>query len=83
MAVTRTPLGNFQTQQTCTACRGTGQTVDEYCGTCSGQGLVQKTKQVKISIPAGVEDGNKLRVRGEGDAGPKGGENPFFFFGEG
>eukprot|EP00520_Triparma_pacifica_P009996 CAMPEP_0118661798 /NCGR_PEP_ID=MMETSP0785-20121206/16482_1 /TAXON_ID=91992 /ORGANISM="Bolidomonas pacifica, Strain CCMP 1866" /LENGTH=414 /DNA_ID=CAMNT_0006555283 /DNA_START=18 /DNA_END=1262 /DNA_ORIENTATION=+ len=73
MAVTRTPLGNFQTQQTCTSCRGTGQTVDEYCGTCSGQGLVQKTKQVKISIPAGVEDGNKLRVRGEGDAGPKGG----------
>ncbi|GMH46694.1 hypothetical protein TrRE_jg4506, partial [Triparma retinervis] len=72
MAVTRTPLGNFQTQQTCTSCRGTGQTVDEYCGTCSGQGLVQKTKQVKISIPAGVEDGNKLRVRGEGDAGPKG-----------
>ena len=73
MAVTRTPLGNFQTQQTCSSCRGTGQTVDEYCGTCSGQGLVQKTKQVKISIPAGVEDGNKLRVRGEGDAGPKGG----------
>ena len=73
MAVTRTPLGNFQTQQACTSCRGTGQVVDEYCGTCSGQGLVQKTKQVKISIPAGVEDGNKLRVRGEGDAGPKGG----------
>ncbi len=73
MQVTRTPLGNFQTQQTCPACRGTGQTVDEYCPTCSGQGLVQKTKQVKISIPAGVENGNKLRVRGEGDAGPKGG----------
>ncbi|GMH89716.1 hypothetical protein TrST_g9844 [Triparma strigata] len=73
MAVTRTPLGNFQTQQTCSSCRGTGQTVDEYCGTCSGQGLTQKSKQVKISIPPGVEDGNKLRVRSEGDAGPKGG----------
>jgi molecular chaperone DnaJ len=73
VAVTRTPLGNFQTQQTCSACRGTGQRVEEYCSTCSGQGVVQKTKQIKVTIPAGVEDGNKLRVRGEGDAGPNGG----------
>jgi len=71
--VTRTPLGNFQTQQTCPSCRGTGQMVEEYCGTCTGQGLVSKTKQIKVTIPAGVENGNKLRVRGEGDAGPNGG----------
>ena len=71
--VTRTPLGNFQTQQTCPACRGTGQKIEEYCGTCGGQGVNQKTKQIKVTIPAGVEDGNKLRVRGEGDAGPNGG----------
>lgn len=71
--VTRTPLGNFQTQQTCPDCRGTGQRVEEYCGTCSGQGVVTNTKQIKVSIPPGVEDGNKLRVRGEGDAGPNGG----------
>uniref|UniRef100_A0A7S0GHN4 Uncharacterized protein n=1 Tax=Proboscia inermis TaxID=420281 RepID=A0A7S0GHN4_9STRA len=73
MQVTRTPLGNFQTQQVCPQCRGTGQKVDEYCGTCSGKGLMQKTKQIKVTIPPGVEDGNKLRVRGEGDAGPNGG----------
>merc|ERR1712129_650636 len=73
MQVTRTPLGNFQTQQTCPTCRGTGQQVEEYCGTCSGQGVFSKTKQIKVTIPAGVEDGNKLRVRGEGDAGPLGG----------
>lgn len=73
VAVTRTPLGNFQTQQTCATCRGTGQRVEEYCGTCSGQGVNQKMKQIKVTIPAGVEDGNKLRVRGEGDAGPNGG----------
>jgi len=73
MQVTRTPLGNFQTQQVCSACRGTGQRIEEYCGTCSGQGLNQKTKQIKVTIPPGVEDGNKLRVRGEGDAGPNGG----------
>mmetsp|Transcript_11417 Transcript_11417/g.17480 ORF Transcript_11417/g.17480 Transcript_11417/m.17480 type:complete len:429 (-) Transcript_11417:92-1378(-) len=71
--VTRTPLGNFQTQQTCPTCRGTGQTVEKYCGKCSGKGVVQKTKQIKVTVPAGVEDGNKLRVRGEGDAGPNGG----------
>jgi len=71
--VTRTPLGNFQTQQTCPNCRGTGQKVEEYCGPCGGQGLNQKTKQIKVTVPAGVEDGNKLRVRGEGDAGPNGG----------
>ena len=73
MQVTRTPLGNFQTQQTCSACRGTGQKVEEYCGTCSGEGTVSKTKQIKVDIPPGVEDGNKLRVRSEGDAGPSGG----------
>lgn len=73
MQVTRTPLGNFQSQQTCAKCRGTGQEVEEYCGTCSGQGIVNKTKQIKVTIPAGVEDGNKLRVRGEGDVGPNGG----------
>jgi len=73
MQVTRTPLGNFQTQQTCSACRGTGQRVEEYCGTCSGKGLTQKTKQIKVTVPPGVEDGNKLRVRGEGDSGPNGG----------
>ncbi|KAL7542968.1 hypothetical protein ACHAXR_012265 [Thalassiosira sp. AJA248-18] len=73
MQVTRTPLGNFQTQQTCASCRGTGQKIEEYCGTCSGEGTVSKTKQIKVDIPPGVEDGNKLRVRSEGDAGPNGG----------
>lgn len=71
--VTQTPLGNFQTQKTCPTCKGAGQIVEEYCVTCKGQGVRPRTKQIKVTIPAGVEDGNKLRVRGEGDAGPNGG----------
>lgn len=73
MQVTRTPLGNFQTQTTCPDCRGSGQSVDEYCVSCSGQGVQRKSKQVSVNIPCGVDTGNKLRVAGEGDAGSRGG----------
>jgi molecular chaperone DnaJ len=45
--VTRTPLGNFQTQTTCPQCRGSGQSVSDFCGSCSGQGLQRKSKQVR------------------------------------
>jgi len=73
MQVTRTPLGNFQTQTTCPTCRGSGQSVDAYCPKCSGQGVERKAKQVSVTIPCGVDTGNKLRVAGEGDVGPRGG----------
>ena len=73
MQVTRTPLGNFQTQAACPNCRGAGEIIDEFCPKCSGAGVVQVAKQVTLTIPAGVESGQKLRVRGEGDAGPGGG----------
>lgn len=73
MQVTQTPLGSFQTQTTCPTCRGTGQSVEAYCPACSGQGVVRKAKQVNVNIPCGVDDGVKLRVTGEGDAGTKGG----------
>ncbi|KAG5179312.1 hypothetical protein JKP88DRAFT_187998 [Tribonema minus] len=66
--VQRTPLGAFQTQTSCPVCRGSGQRVEEYCGTCGGRGLVETAKQVKVKIPAGVDTGTKLRVRNEGDA---------------
>jgi len=73
MQVTRTPLGNFQTQTMCPNCRGSGQSVDAYCSLCGGQGVQRKSKQVSVNIPCGVDTGNKLRVAGEGDAGSKGG----------
>ena len=68
-----TILGRMQQQARCPTCGGTGQVVDKYCGSCDGKGVNQKSKQLTITIPPGVEDGNRLRVRGEGDAGPKGG----------
>jgi curved DNA-binding protein CbpA len=55
------------------ALQGSGQIIDEYCGTCSGRGRVQKSKQLMITIPPGVDNGSRLRIRKEGDAGPKGG----------
>eukprot|EP01084_Bolivina_argentea_P204119 348534_1 len=69
----KTPLGTFQTQMTCPKCRGEGKQVEEHCGACSGQGAVEKSKQTKVRVPAGIDDGAKLRIRGEGDAGPRGG----------
>ena len=59
MQVVRTPLGMLQQQSVCPQCQGTGEIVDEYCGTCSGRGRVQKNKQLKITIPAGVDNGSR------------------------
>lgn len=69
----QTILGTMQQQGRCASCNGEGTTVDKYCGTCDGRGLERKSKMLSVNIPAGVQDGNRLRVRGEGDAGPKGG----------
>lgn len=71
--VVRTPLGMFQQTSTCNACRGTGEVVDEFCASCGGRGRMQATKQLMITVPPGVDTGSRLRVRGEGDAGPRGG----------
>jgi len=68
-----TILGRMQQQARCPTCGGSGTVVEKYCGSCDGKGVNKKSKQLTITIPPGVEDGNRLRVRGEGDAGPKGG----------
>ncbi|HHP7246075.1 MAG TPA: DnaJ C-terminal domain-containing protein, partial [Elainellaceae cyanobacterium] len=70
---TRTPFGSFTQVSVCPTCNGVGQVIEEKCDTCSGSGQKQETKKLKITIPAGVDNGTRLRVSGEGDAGQRGG----------
>ncbi len=65
--------GFFQVSSTCPQCHGEGEIVKEPCNDCSGTGLVEKTKKVAIKIPAGVDRGAKMRLRGEGEGGRRGG----------
>jgi molecular chaperone DnaJ len=70
---TRTPFGSFTQVSTCPTCNGTGQMIEEKCDTCGGNGVHQVTKKLKITIPAGVDNGTRLRISGEGDAGQRNG----------
>jgi molecular chaperone DnaJ len=70
---TRTPFGSFAQVSVCPTCNGSGQMIEDKCDVCSGRGLKQETKKLKITIPAGVDSGLRLRVSGEGDAGLRGG----------
>ena len=70
---TRTPFGSFTQVSVCPTCNGTGQMIEEKCEVCSGNGQRQETKKLKITIPAGVDNGTRLRVSGEGDAGQRSG----------
>jgi len=68
----RTPFGVFQTQTTCSKCKGEGKTIKEECPDCDGRGVVKKTKKITIKIPKGTEEGTNLRVQGMGEAGENG-----------
>lgn len=65
--------GFFQVSSTCPQCHGEGQIVTDPCNDCNGAGLVEKTKKVSIKIPGGVDTGARMRLRGEGEGGRKGG----------
>ena len=69
----RMQQGFFQVQQTCPKCRGRGKTISDPCGSCRGQGLVEKTKTLSVKVPPGVDTGDRIRLSGEGEAGPAGG----------
>jgi molecular chaperone DnaJ len=69
----RAQQGFFTVERTCPGCHGVGQIIDKPCRTCAGQGRVRRDKTLKVNIPAGVEDGTRIRLSGEGEAGTRGG----------
>ncbi|MFD0738150.1 molecular chaperone DnaJ [Lysobacter koreensis] len=64
--------GIFSMQQACPHCDGRGQSISNPCGDCRGQGRVERTKTLQVKIPAGVDNGDRIRLAGEGEAGPAG-----------
>lgn len=65
--------GFFRVQTTCPQCRGEGTVITEPCNDCHGQGLIRKSKKLSLKIPAGVDTGARMRLKGEGEGGRKGG----------
>ncbi len=68
----RVSQGFFSLQQTCRRCGGEGQIIADPCRRCRGQGRVEKPKTLSVRIPAGVDEGDRIRLAGEGEAGPRG-----------
>ena len=69
----RAQQGFFTIERTCPTCHGAGRVIENPCRVCSGQGRVRREKNLSVSIPAGVEDGTRIRLAGEGEAGMRGG----------
>ena len=69
----RMQQGFFQVQQTCPTCRGRGKSISDPRTDCQGQGRVEKTKTLSVKVPPGVDTGDRIRLSGEGEAGPEGG----------
>jgi len=65
--------GFFTLERTCPSCQGRGQVIESPCGSCSGSGRVMRERTLSVNIPAGVEDGTRIRLAGEGEAGVRGG----------
>lgn len=73
--VQQTMLGAMQSRVVCPECNGEGKTIDQACSACGGEGIVKKTEVVSFHIPAGVQDGMTLTMRGQGNAARHGGVN--------
>ena len=71
----RTMFGTFASRTTCSRCDGKGSIYSEVCGKCRGKGTITKDTDIEVKVPAGVDDGNQLRVPGKGEAGSNGGPN--------
>ncbi len=71
--VRQTPLGQFVTQATCTMCAGEGHVISQPCATCGGRGRHEVERKLTVKVPAGVDDGSRIRIGGNGEAGIRGG----------
>jgi molecular chaperone DnaJ len=71
--VRRSMLGQLVTAAPCHACAGTGQLIPSPCTTCSGDGRVRSTRHIEVEVPAGIDDGHRLRLSGRGPAAPRAG----------
>jgi molecular chaperone DnaJ len=69
----RASQGFFTIERTCPSCQGRGEIINDPCGSCSGSGRVMRERTLSVNIPAGVEDGTRIRLAGEGEAGMRGG----------
>ncbi len=69
-----TIFGIIQQETVCATCEGRGKVYDHKCGECSGHGFTEKTEEIEVDIPAGIRNGDRVRVAGKGDAGYRGGE---------
>jgi molecular chaperone DnaJ len=69
----RARQGFFVVEQTCPTCRGVGETIADPCPACRGEGRVEKRKSLSVNVPAGVDEGTRIRLAGEGEAGVRGG----------
>ena len=70
----RTPFGVMQSTAECPKCSGRGKIIHQPCPKCRGLGLVRRSKSIKVSVPAGIDDGQTISIRGQGNAGVNGGE---------
>ena len=68
----RASQGFFTVERTCPNCSGTGQVITDPCSSCNGEGRVRKNRKIEVSIPAGVEEGSRIRLSGEGASGQNG-----------
>ncbi|GAA2952169.1 molecular chaperone DnaJ [Glutamicibacter bergerei] len=75
----RSFLGQMMTVETCPACRGFGTTIPDPCNECNGEGRVREHVSKSLNIPAGVDSGTRIQLRGQGEAGPGGGPNGNLF----
>jgi molecular chaperone DnaJ len=64
--------GIFSIQQTCPTCGGSGQVIDKPCRKCHGQGRLEETRTLEVQVPSGVDNGDRNRLNGQGEAGPAG-----------